>query len=219
MSYLATRPSTSAPSDGSRTITVLDSQPRDESGAASNDDAVGTLHLRGGPRARTRRTQRVVWREDVVDNEGAGKKSSKICCIYQPPKRFDESSSEESSDSDSDASCSSCDHGGSARRGAGARRQRPTNGSGNGEGSSSRNTDGGGVVHQLHEDSGEKNMYERVPGKKGQGGPRRERLNVQSSRMPSSHRTQDWTEDAKVIHFRVDQTRGSLDPNESREYE
>ncbi|KAF9066950.1 phosphatase inhibitor-domain-containing protein [Rhodocollybia butyracea] len=36
----------------------------------------------------------VLWREDVVDNEGAGKKSSKICCIYHQPKAFDESSDE-----------------------------------------------------------------------------------------------------------------------------
>ena len=69
----ARRPGTSAPPDGSRTITVHDSQPQEED--SSNGDAapVGALRLRGA----TRHRQRVVWREDVVDNEGAGKKKSK----------------------------------------------------------------------------------------------------------------------------------------------
>ncbi len=42
--------------------------------------------------------KQVVWAEDVVDNEGAGKKSSKICCVYHKPRAFGESSSEDSSD-------------------------------------------------------------------------------------------------------------------------
>ncbi|KAL7278926.1 hypothetical protein ACG7TL_006757 [Trametes sanguinea] len=68
------RPGTSAPSDGSRTITVQDNQPREESSQSEAESStVGTLRLRGAPRNR----QRVVWREDVVDNEGAGKKKSK----------------------------------------------------------------------------------------------------------------------------------------------
>lgn len=46
------------------------------------------------------------WREDVVDNEGLGRKTSKVCCIYHKPKGVDESSDESSSsssDSDSDS--------------------------------------------------------------------------------------------------------------------
>ncbi len=57
------------------------------------------LRLRGadGPRRGIR------WAEDVVDNEGLGRKSSKVCCIYHAPKEVGESSSEDSSsDSDSD---------------------------------------------------------------------------------------------------------------------
>lgn len=78
MSFVAQRPSASAPSDGSRTITIRDSQPREEDSLPSGDDGeVGTLHLRGGPRQRNRHRPSVVWREDVVDNEGVGKKSSK----------------------------------------------------------------------------------------------------------------------------------------------
>ncbi|KAG2351873.1 phosphatase inhibitor-domain-containing protein, partial [Suillus spraguei] len=90
---------TSAPTDGSRTITLLDSQPRPEDDT-SQFGVVGTLRLRGQPR---KARQRVAWDEDVIDNEGCGKKKSKICCIYHKPRRFDESSEEESSGSDSDS--------------------------------------------------------------------------------------------------------------------
>lgn len=73
------RTNTSAPGDGSRTITIHDVQPRPGS---SNDDpegstttpAVGVLTLRGGQR---RNRRHVVWDDDVIDNEGAGKKKSK----------------------------------------------------------------------------------------------------------------------------------------------
>jgi protein phosphatase 1 regulatory subunit 11 len=80
MAYLATqrRPGTSTPGDGSRTVTITDAAPREDdgapSGSASEPAPVGALHLRGGNR-RTR--QRVAWDEDVVDNEGCGRKSSK----------------------------------------------------------------------------------------------------------------------------------------------
>ncbi|KAF8206453.1 phosphatase inhibitor-domain-containing protein [Mycena galopus ATCC 62051] len=94
MAYSSTqrRPGTSAPGDGSRTITITNA-PANEDGTPDNESSepapVGALHLRGGVR-RTR--QRVAWDEDVVDNEGCGRKSSKICCIYHKPKNFDESS-------------------------------------------------------------------------------------------------------------------------------
>ena len=79
------RPSTGTPNDGSRTITIRDSQPRDEGdeGAGAGDvnvdgvdqtgRDVGVLRLRGGPSNQPR----VSWKEDVVDNEGMGKKKSK----------------------------------------------------------------------------------------------------------------------------------------------
>ncbi len=77
MAYLATRqrPTTSAPSDGSRTITLLDSHPREEDdreeSSSSHDErdgeyTVGVLRLRGGPSTRGR----VRWAGDTVDNEG-----------------------------------------------------------------------------------------------------------------------------------------------------
>ncbi|GAK63339.1 uncharacterized protein PAN0_003c1543 [Moesziomyces antarcticus] len=89
---------------------------------------VGILRLRPEPRSRpgldqtsnsaSGSTRRVVWTEETVDNEGLGRKKSKICCIYHKPKAFDESSDESSSasdssesDSDSDAASSDSDSG------------------------------------------------------------------------------------------------------------
>src|SRR5690606_3120593 len=72
----AAGPSTSAPSDGSRTITITN-VPTNEGGddiIPEEDGPVGTLRVRA---ARTRTGPRVTWDEDVVDNEHAGKKKSK----------------------------------------------------------------------------------------------------------------------------------------------
>ncbi|QSS59281.1 hypothetical protein I7I51_08714 [Histoplasma capsulatum] len=55
----------------------------------------------------TRRSIR--WAEDVVDNEGLGRKSSKVCCIYHKARPVGESSSESSSDSSSNDSDSDSD--------------------------------------------------------------------------------------------------------------
>ncbi|KAG8213497.1 hypothetical protein J3R82DRAFT_12036 [Butyriboletus roseoflavus] len=81
-------PHTSAPTDGSRTITLQDAQSRSEDDAAAGGGAgpstgepnttVGVLKLRGTQR-RTR--QRVAWGADVVDNEGCGRKKSKSPCL------------------------------------------------------------------------------------------------------------------------------------------
>ncbi|KAB8670371.1 hypothetical protein FH972_026284 [Carpinus fangiana] len=46
--------------------------------------------------------RRVQWAESVINNEGMGKKSSKVCCIYHKPREAGESSEEDSSDSSSD---------------------------------------------------------------------------------------------------------------------
>ena len=69
------RPSTSAPSDGSRTVIVHDVQakPEGDEDAAGPSVPEGTLRLRGGPR----RHPRVAWDEGVVDNEDCGRKKSK----------------------------------------------------------------------------------------------------------------------------------------------
>ncbi|KAE8452875.1 hypothetical protein EG329_013147 [Mollisiaceae sp. DMI_Dod_QoI] len=86
------------------------------------------LHLRGATREQEGATstgRRIQWAEDVVDNEGMGKKKSKVCCIYHAPKGIDESSDESSSDSSGSDSDSGDD---------GAARPTRKNGCGPGDG-------------------------------------------------------------------------------------
>ncbi|RMZ77612.1 hypothetical protein DV737_g4259, partial [Chaetothyriales sp. CBS 132003] len=73
------------------------------------------LHLRGAnepstaetdAEAAARRTSSetrrgIRWADDVVDNEGLGRKSSKVCCIYHKPRGVNESSDDDDDDSDS----------------------------------------------------------------------------------------------------------------------
>lgn len=71
------RPSTAAPSDGSRTLTMTGNPAREE-GSGSMDESTGPARPIGVLRLRAKRSgNRVAWGEDVVDNEGAGKKKSK----------------------------------------------------------------------------------------------------------------------------------------------
>ncbi|KAL4947663.1 phosphatase inhibitor-domain-containing protein [Aspergillus filifer] len=72
----------------------------------SNSRTSGTLRLRAEDQTPAGHDEaparHIRWSEDVVDNEGMGKKSSKVCCIYHKTRPVGESSSEsESSDSDS----------------------------------------------------------------------------------------------------------------------
>ncbi|KAH6913614.1 type 1 phosphatases regulator YPI1 [Coprinopsis sp. MPI-PUGE-AT-0042] len=157
---LAGRPSTSAPGDGSRTITITNDPTKEE---GDDDDrerpdgegpSVPTLRLRG---ARTREAPKVTWDEDVVDNEGMGKKKSKICCIFHPTREFGESSG---SDSDSDSDDSSCDGHNHDRD-----RAQPSGGSNSNQaqpGPSSK-------VHECCSSDDEKNAYERMPKHKKKG--------------------------------------------------
>ncbi|KAI8934083.1 hypothetical protein NX059_008846 [Plenodomus lindquistii] len=92
-------PRTATPAGGSRTMEVRP-QPVLRLSAPS-----GVLRLRAEPVEQ----RRIQWAEDVIDNEGMGKKSSKVCCIYHKPRAADESSDDDdssdnsSSDSDSDS--------------------------------------------------------------------------------------------------------------------
>ena len=54
--------------------------------AQTNSAPTGTLRLRGGPRDRPR----VVWDEDVVDNEGLGRKKSKSACDRTGGKQIED---------------------------------------------------------------------------------------------------------------------------------
>ena len=73
-----------APSDGSRTLTATPTSPSDDANAAAagpSNPVVGVLRLRGlGPR----NGPRVVWKEDVIDNEHMDKKSSKSELPHTP---------------------------------------------------------------------------------------------------------------------------------------
>ncbi|XP_064615924.1 E3 ubiquitin-protein ligase PPP1R11-like isoform X2 [Liolophura sinensis] len=46
--------------------------------------------------------KKVQWSNDTVDNEHMNKKKSKCCCIYEKPKLFGESSSEDEDGDDHD---------------------------------------------------------------------------------------------------------------------
>ncbi|POY75450.1 hypothetical protein BMF94_1522 [Rhodotorula taiwanensis] len=102
---MATRPQQQQPASHSsrtQTITADEAQPDPGSSSTPQPDQgapVGSLRLRG----RAMPGQRVQWAQETIDNEGLGRKKSKICCIYHKPKAFDESSDESDSSSGSGA--------------------------------------------------------------------------------------------------------------------
>lgn len=49
--------------------------------------------------------RRVSWTTETVDNEFLNKKKSKCCCVYQKPRKWNESSSE---DENEDHDCQNC---------------------------------------------------------------------------------------------------------------
>ncbi|KAH9876332.1 hypothetical protein J1614_004211 [Plenodomus biglobosus] len=137
---------TATPVGGSRTIEIRP-QPVLRLSAPS-----GVLRLRAEP-AEQRRIQ---WAEDVIDNEGMGKKSSKgasigwlsvasnsqtdcspqVCCIYHKPRAADESSDDDSSDNSSSDSDSDSEPDNSTARPAGRSgdyRGRPAHSHGHGD--------------------------------------------------------------------------------------
>lgn len=145
--------------EGSRTALVIQNpaEQRDASALSELSGALappgGTLRLRGGPR----NGPRVAWDEAVVDNEGLGRKKSKICCIYHRPRRFDESSDEEDS---SETDASSDDD--TARPSGQYRRHRH-----HVDGERERDECGG--EHKRLSDRDEHNAYERMSPRKGKG--------------------------------------------------
>ncbi|KAL1797456.1 hypothetical protein ACET3X_004062 [Alternaria dauci] len=126
----------------------------------------GVLRLRAGPSER----RHIQWAEDVVDNEGMGKKSSKVCCIYHKPRAADESSDDDSSDSSSDSDSDSEPDNSTARpagRIGGARGRRPHQHDGDcedvhdhGEGSSTPQK------HKRQRRKPSPNAYEKMPKQK-----------------------------------------------------
>jgi len=86
------------PASNRGSLTVTTDQP-----SIPINSTQATLRLRAEAGPETVDRQRVQWAEDVVDNEGMGKKSSKVCCIYHKPKEAGESSDESSSSSSDDS--------------------------------------------------------------------------------------------------------------------
>mmetsp|Transcript_107944 Transcript_107944/g.300097 ORF Transcript_107944/g.300097 Transcript_107944/m.300097 type:complete len:161 (+) Transcript_107944:73-555(+) len=81
------------------TMTITETQtPNDTS------NEVLPLTLRAPPSVR--------WDEDVIDNEGLGRKSSKRCCIFHKQRDFGESSTDSSDDEGGKSSDSSSSSGG-----------------------------------------------------------------------------------------------------------
>lgn len=132
--------------------------------ATTHTPTQAVLHLRGATMQQEAEQEverrSITWAEDVVDNEGMGKKSSKVCCIYHAPKGIDESSDESSSDSSSD---SDSGDDGSARP---ARRH----GAGGGHGHNhNHNHDHGKGKGKEKGRARSPNAYEKVPKPKSGG--------------------------------------------------
>lgn len=106
---------TATPAEGSATTTITSApaQPLPEGlvlrlrGAHSPSPSTTSEGTTDQPTGSRRRIQ---WAEDVVDNEGLGRKKSKVCCIFHKSLEVGESSSEDDS-SDSDSGGSSSDTG------------------------------------------------------------------------------------------------------------
>ncbi|XP_078052662.1 E3 ubiquitin-protein ligase PPP1R11-like [Augochlora pura] len=78
-----------------QTETVLETDVTD---SVSQDVPTVRLRLR-----KPKSNKKVQWTQGTVDNEHLNKKKSKCCCIYEKPRNFGESSSE-----DSDDECEHC---------------------------------------------------------------------------------------------------------------
>ncbi|MCJ1431885.1 hypothetical protein MMC27_001241 [Xylographa pallens] len=115
-SALTTNRMANTPLHAGSSTTTLDNSapPATRSPPRRGPVPVGTLRLRAASAPR----RGIRWAEDVVDNEGMGRKSSKVCCIYHKPHPVGESSSESSSDDDSSDSepDSEADSGAAARK-------------------------------------------------------------------------------------------------------
>ncbi|TLD28431.1 hypothetical protein PspLS_03140 [Pyricularia sp. CBS 133598] len=124
------QPTTSAPAASrtqTETTTPSQDQPPLQDPTLEGRPQPAILRLRG---VRASSGPSVRWAEGVVDNEGLGRKSSKVCCIYHPTKPVGESSDESSSDSSSGSDDSGTDSDDSTR-GKGKRKHR-SGGSGGG---------------------------------------------------------------------------------------
>ncbi|KAJ9614625.1 Type 1 phosphatases regulator ypi1 [Cladophialophora chaetospira] len=153
---------------GSATQTIT---PEDTASSRSVSPDPLVLRLRGAHDAsgsNTTSRRRIQWAEDVIDNEGLGRKSSKVCCIYHKTRAFGESSSEEDSSSDSSSDDSDADGSDSPDDG-GARIIGGRRGRKNGRGHAHKHGDdcGHGHSHGKGKGKGKRkpspNAYEKMP--------------------------------------------------------
>ncbi len=104
---------------GASSITLVETTTR-ESGSDDDDSITGQAQQiqRGSNESRVMMQQQdsacltlrlqvmqrpsVTWGDDVIDNEGMGKKKSKRCCIWHKKKKFAESDSEDSPSEEED---------------------------------------------------------------------------------------------------------------------
>lgn len=126
---------TATPAEGSATTTITStpSHPLSDGlvlrlrgahspSASATDDS--TNQEQSAEDAQTGNRRRIQWAEDVVDNEGLGRKKSKVCCIFHKTREVGESSSEDDSSDDSsgESGVSSGDDDGSAKPSGGRRK-------------------------------------------------------------------------------------------------
>ncbi|KAI9711421.1 MAG: hypothetical protein M1812_007166 [Candelaria pacifica] len=157
------------PATGTMTQTTTSERASEGIGDEQLSLPAGTLRLRGAPQTERRGIR---WAEDVVDNEGMGRKKSKVCCIYHKPRAVGESSDESSDSSSSDSNSDSEPDNSTARRSGGARRRglanehthNPEEGCchSHGEGSVGGNTPEGNVKARRKKSP---NAYEKMPRK------------------------------------------------------
>ncbi|KAI0517229.1 phosphatase inhibitor-domain-containing protein [Xylaria bambusicola] len=156
------------------------------SSSSATQPAPAILRLTG---AHAPSTNHVQWADNVVDNEGLGRKSSKVCCIYHAPKTVGESSDESSSDSSSSSGADSDSDSGDpydareraiAQRRARQQRERqdrhaPDDAHGHDHTHSEHNGRGARDCKRKHARRPSPNAYEKQPRPKrqddGSGGP------------------------------------------------
>lgn len=97
-------------SAGMATMTITETSAATATTTTANEDEIIPLNLRARGNVR--------WDEDVIDNEGLGRKSSKRCCIFHKQRSFGESSTDSENDDDdgSVGSGSSSSSGGPSKK-------------------------------------------------------------------------------------------------------
>mmetsp|Transcript_19947 Transcript_19947/g.30191 ORF Transcript_19947/g.30191 Transcript_19947/m.30191 type:complete len:171 (-) Transcript_19947:292-804(-) len=79
---------------GTMTITEISAATATTTTTTTNEDEDEVIPLNLRARGNVR------WNEDVIDNEGLGRKSSKRCCIFHKQRSFGESSTDSENDDD-----------------------------------------------------------------------------------------------------------------------